>query len=31
MAIDALVFDFDGLLMDTETTSLRVWQFLWQV
>jgi len=30
MAIDALVFDFDGLLMDTETASLRVWQFLWR-
>jgi HAD superfamily hydrolase (TIGR01509 family) len=30
MAIDALVFDFDGLLMDTETTSLRVWQYLWR-
>jgi putative hydrolase of the HAD superfamily len=30
MGIDALVFDFDGLLMDTETTSLRVWQHLWR-
>jgi putative hydrolase of the HAD superfamily len=30
MRIDALVFDFDGLLMDTETTSLRVWQHLWR-
>jgi HAD superfamily hydrolase (TIGR01509 family) len=30
MVIDALVFDFDGLLMDTETTSLRVWQHLWR-
>lgn len=30
MAIDALIFDFDGLLMDTETTSLRVWQYLWR-
>jgi putative hydrolase of the HAD superfamily len=30
MATDALVFDFDGLLMDTETTSLRVWQYLWR-
>lgn len=29
MGIDALVFDFDGLLMDTETASLRVWQYLW--
>lgn len=30
MGIDALVFDFDGLLMDTETTSLRAWQELWR-
>ena len=30
MRIDALVFDFDGLLMDTETTSLLVWQHLWR-
>lgn len=30
MAIDALVFDFDGLLMDTETTSLLAWQYLWR-
>jgi HAD superfamily hydrolase (TIGR01509 family) len=30
MAIDALVFDFDGLLMDTETASLRVWQYVWR-
>lgn len=30
MGIDALVFDFDGLLMDTETASLRVWQYLWR-
>ncbi len=30
MGLDALVFDFDGLLMDTETTSLRVWQHLWR-
>ncbi|MFL6119335.1 HAD family hydrolase, partial [Actinophytocola sp.] len=30
MGTDALVFDFDGLLMDTETTSLRVWQYLWR-
>jgi putative hydrolase of the HAD superfamily len=29
MGIDALVFDFDGLLMDTETTSLLVWQHEW--
>ncbi|MFI7679090.1 HAD family hydrolase [Actinophytocola sp. NPDC049390] len=30
MGFDALVFDFDGLLMDTETASLRVWQYLWR-
>src|ERR1044071_9628975 len=30
LGLDALVFDFDGLLMDTETTSLRVWQHLWR-
>src|SRR5262245_14798728 len=30
MRIDALVFDFDGLLMDTETASLRAWQSLWR-
>ena len=30
MGIDALVFDFDGLLVDTETASLRVWQYLWR-
>ncbi len=30
MGIDSLVFDFDGLLMDTETASLRVWQELWR-
>lgn len=30
MWIDALVFDFDGLLVDTETASLRVWQYLWR-
>jgi putative hydrolase of the HAD superfamily len=30
MEIDALVFDFDGLLVDTETASLRVWQHLWR-
>lgn len=27
---DAVIFDFDGLLMDTESTSLRSWQFEWQ-
>jgi putative hydrolase of the HAD superfamily len=30
MGIEALVFDFDGLLVDTETASLRVWQYLWR-
>lgn len=30
MGIDALVFDFDGLLVDTETASLRAWQLLWR-
>lgn len=27
MATTALIFDFDGLLMDTETTSLASWQY----
>jgi putative hydrolase of the HAD superfamily len=26
----ALIFDFDGLLMDTETTSLASWQYEWR-
>jgi putative hydrolase of the HAD superfamily len=26
----ALIFDFDGLLMDTETTSLASWQYEWK-
>ena len=30
MAVEALVFDFDGLLMDTETTSLASWQHEWR-
>ena len=30
MAVDAVVFDFDGLLMDTETTSLASWQHEWR-
>jgi putative hydrolase of the HAD superfamily len=28
--IDALIFDFDGLLMDTETTLLASWQYEWR-
>ncbi|WP_250030922.1 HAD family hydrolase [Paractinoplanes maris] len=28
--IDALVFDFDGLLMDTESTLLESWRFEWR-
>ena len=28
-AIAAIVFDFDGLLMDTETTSLASWRYEW--
>lgn len=27
MAIEALIFDFDGLLMDTESSSLAAWQY----
>lgn len=27
--VRAMVFDFDGLLMDTETTMLRSWQHEW--
>lgn len=27
---EAVIFDFDGLLMDTESTSLRSWQFEWR-
>jgi putative hydrolase of the HAD superfamily len=30
MHTQALVFDFDGLLMDTETTSLQSWQYEWR-
>ena len=30
MTIKALIFDFDGLLMDTETTLLRSWQSEWR-
>lgn len=28
--ITALVFDFDGLLMDTESTQLESWQYEWR-
>ncbi|MEV6415490.1 HAD-IA family hydrolase [Kribbella sp. NPDC051718] len=27
--VEAVVFDFDGLLMDTETTLVKSWQFEW--
>ncbi|WP_034271068.1 HAD family hydrolase [Actinospica robiniae] len=30
MRIEAIVFDFDGLLMDTETTLLDCWQYEWR-
>jgi HAD superfamily hydrolase (TIGR01509 family) len=30
VAIKALLFDFDGLLMDTETTLLESWQWEWR-
>jgi HAD superfamily hydrolase (TIGR01509 family) len=30
MAVDAVVFDFDGLLMDTESSSLASWQYEWR-
>lgn len=30
MRVAAVVFDFDGLLMDTETTSLVSWQHEWR-
>jgi HAD superfamily hydrolase (TIGR01509 family) len=29
-AVAAVVFDFDGLLMDTESTSLESWQYEWR-
>lgn len=28
--VAAVVFDFDGLMMDTESTLLRSWQYEWQ-
>jgi HAD superfamily hydrolase (TIGR01509 family) len=30
MATSALLFDFDGLLMDTESTMLASWQYEWR-
>ena len=30
MATKALIFDFDGLLMDTETTLLESWRYEWR-
>ena len=30
MAVEAVVFDFDGLMMDTETTMLASWQHEWR-
>jgi len=27
MSIQAVIFDFDGLLMDTESTGLASWQW----
>ena len=29
MSVEAVVFDFDGLLMDTESTMLASWQYEW--
>jgi HAD superfamily hydrolase (TIGR01509 family) len=30
LAVGAVVFDFDGLLMDTESSSLESWQYEWR-
>ena len=30
VAVQAMVFDFDGLLMDTESTGLASWQYEWR-
>lgn len=30
LPFQAVIFDFDGLLMDTETTLLQSWQYEWQ-
>jgi HAD superfamily hydrolase (TIGR01509 family) len=30
VAIEAVVFDFDGLLMDTESSALASWQYEWR-
>ena len=30
MSVQAVIFDFDGLLMDTESTGLASWQWEWQ-
>ena len=30
LVVEAVIFDFDGLLMDTETTLLHSWQYEWQ-
>lgn len=30
MAVEAVIFDFDGLLMDTESTGLASWQYEWR-